>query len=236
MTTDYDGIFVEGLLGATGRALFEMAKRAAWRVMPPCPHGTPGGTLQNRCERCIREQKEIEERNRQEREIQERKRELEKREALIHLEADRLRECERLRLNKSFILNLDELRQLSPQDFEDEMARMFARMGYEVEQTPYSNDHGRDAILRKDGKKYLLECKRYGEGNPSGRPDLQKFHSPIMTEGAVFGFFVTTGRFTPDAIEFAKTVPIKLIDKNELVRMLFASKPAAANDYPYRSM
>jgi hypothetical protein len=47
---------------------------------------------------------------------------------------------------------------------------------------------------------------------------------------------VTAGRFTKDAIEFAATVPIKLIDQNELVRMMFNSKPAAADDDSYRSM
>src|SRR5262249_59515738 len=37
-------------------------------------------------------------------------------------------------------------------------------------------------------------------------------------------------------IEFARIVPIELIDRNELVRLMFASKPAAANDDLYRSM
>jgi hypothetical protein len=113
---------------------------------------------------------------------------------------------------------------------------MFERLGYEVEQTPYRNDHGRDAILTKDGKKFLVECKRYGKDTTVGRPDLQKFHSAITTDGAVSGFFVTSNRFTSDAREFCSNPPIKLIDANQLVRMMFESKPTAGDDDTYRSM
>jgi restriction endonuclease Mrr len=116
------------------------------------------------------------------------------------------------------------------------MARMFERLGYMVRQTPYRNDQGRDAILSKDGHKFLLECKRYGENNVSGRPDLQKFHSAIVTEKAVLGFFVTTGGFTKEAKEFAAGVPIKLVNQNELVKMMFHSKPAGKDDDSYQSM
>jgi hypothetical protein len=59
---------------------------------------------------------------------------------------------------------------------------------YAVIQTPYRNDQGRDAILSKDGHKFLLKCKKYGENNVSGRPDLQRFHSAIVTEKAISGF------------------------------------------------
>jgi restriction endonuclease Mrr len=113
---------------------------------------------------------------------------------------------------------------------------MFERLGYEVKQTPRSNDHGRDAILMKDGKKFLLECKRYAEDGSSGRPDLQKFHSQIIHERAISGFFVTTGRFTREAREFRPNPPIKLIDANQLVRMMFDSKPATGDDDSYDSM
>jgi uncharacterized protein YneF (UPF0154 family) len=56
------------------------------------------------------------------------------------------------------------------------------------------------------------------------------------TEGAVSGFFVTTGRFTRDAMEFRSNPPIKLIDEYQLVRMMFESKPTAGDDDSYRSM
>jgi len=205
-----------------------------------CSHGVLAGNYGSLCERCVREQKEIEENQRRERELQERQqrieRERQERQQRIKAAAASLQRDERSRLATTLIPSIKELRSISPQLFEDEIAQMFRRLGYEVKQTPYVNDHGRDAILIKDGKKFLLECKRYGEGGSSGRPDLQKFHSAITTDGAVSGFFVTTGRFTRDAMEFRSNPPIKLIDGNQLVRMMFQSKPAAGDDDSYRSM
>ena len=198
-----------------------------------CPHGVPGGNTRKRCETCVREQKEIEEEAERRCRIDE---EVRARQLRIDAAAAGLRDSERLRLAKSLVPNIEELRRLSWQQFEDEVARMFGRMGFTVQQTPYVNDLGRDAILRKDGKKYLLECKKYAEGNVSGRPDLQKFHSAIITDGAVSGFFVTAGGFTKEAIEFAAKVRIELIDQDKLVRMMFDSKPDPAEDDSYRSM
>src|SRR5262249_6805565 len=202
--------------------------------------GMLAGQYASRCEKCIREQKEIEENQLRERERQERQqrieRERQERQQRIKAAAASLQRDERSRLATTVIPSIKELRSISPQLFEDEIAHMFRRLGYEVKQTPYVNDYGRDAILMKDGKKFLLECKRYGEGGSSGRPDLQKFHSAITTDGAVSGFFVTTGRFTRDAMEFRSNPPIKLIDGNQLVRMMFESKPMAGDDDSYRSM
>jgi HJR/Mrr/RecB family endonuclease len=81
---------------------------------------------------------------------------------------------EHARLHPTLALSVDELRAISSTSFEDEIARMFTRLGYEVKQTSYSNDGGRDAIMMKDGNKYLVECKRYAKGGLSGRCVYQK--------------------------------------------------------------
>jgi HJR/Mrr/RecB family endonuclease len=194
-----------------------------------CPHGMSGGKTQKLCAQCIREAEEIEENTRRQLETRER-------EQRIDAAATGLQTKERIRIAKSIVPSIEELRRLTPQGFEDEIARMFERLGFEVRQTPYTNDGGRDAILIKEGKKYLLECKKYKDGGLSGRPDLQKFHSAIVTDGAISGFFVTAGRFTKEANELAKIVPIELIDNKKLLRMMFDSKPSATSDDSYRSM
>ena len=206
------------------RTIFNNLKKWA-----SCPHGVLAGKYKNRCGKCVRERNEIEEDRRRRQEIWERQRR-------IDAAADSLRKSELQRLAKSLIPCIQELRLLSPQRFEDEVAQMFERLGYQVKQTPYTKDGGRDAILTKHGKTYLVECKRYAEGGLSGRRDLQILHSAMMTDGAISGFFVTAGRFTQDAIKFAATVPIELIDQDALVRMMFDSKPAADDDDAYCSM
>jgi ribonuclease HI len=144
---------------------------------------------------------------------------------------------EHARLHPTLALSVDELRAISSTQFEDEIARMFTRLGYEVKQTSYSNDGGRDAIMMKDGNKYLVECKRYAKGGLSGRPALQKFHSAIMTDNATSGFFVTTGGFSDPAVKFATENKIELIDAAALVRLMLESRSnsAAANSAEYSS-
>jgi HJR/Mrr/RecB family endonuclease len=180
-----------------------------------------------------------EEKARREREREERKRaielEREERKRAIEVQASKLRDDERLRLARTLIPNIEELRRLSWQQFEDQVASMFERMGYTVEQTPYVKDHGRDAILSKNGGKFLLECKRYAEGAVSGRRDLQILHSNMITDRAVSGFFITAGNFTKDAIEFARANHIQAVDGPQLLRLMFESKPASGDD-SYRTM
>jgi hypothetical protein len=159
--------------------------RKTWAL---CPHGLAGGEIQNLCDRCVREKRKSEEDYRRSQEIFENQQR-------IKTAALQLRSTERSRLAKSIVPSLEELRNLSWQQFEDEIARMFQRFGYAVEQTPYVKDHGRDAILRKNGQKFLLECKKYGDGGLSGRRDLQIFYSAMTTDGAKYGHFVSAGAF-----------------------------------------
>jgi restriction endonuclease Mrr len=155
-----------------------------------CPHGIVGGKERQLWQICVR--------------IEEKKRLAHQREREWHEAADGLRYKEAARLTQSIIPSLGELRALTPQQFEDAVAKMFARPGYSVTQTSYSHDEGYDGILIKDGQKVLYECKRYGESSTSGRPDLQIFASAIRDNDAVSGFFLTTGIFSQEAIDMQK--------------------------------
>jgi HJR/Mrr/RecB family endonuclease len=200
--------------------------RQSWR---PCPHGVKGGEDRQLCDACIKaKQQEIAERQRA-REIQER---IDK----IKTAASQLRRSETARLVASLVPDLSELRSISPQKFEDEIARMFRRRGYEVTQTPYTNDVGRDAILKKDGETFLVECKRYAADQKTGRPDLQRFAQAISDEPAQGGFFVTTGGFTSGAIKYAEGHHIVLVYGTKLVQAILDSKPDASENDTYQSM
>jgi len=200
-------------------------RHEAWK---PCAHGVRGGLARGRCSKCADEQRAAEERARRTAEAAQRRQE-------IAASAKQLKSEEVLRLRQTIAPSIAELRRLSPQRFEDEIARMFERLGYAVKQTPYANDYGRDAILMKAGEKFLLECKKYADDGLSGRPDLQKFHSAIISDKAKRGFFVTTGGFTSGAVEFAATAPIDLIGAHELLRLMFKSVNGVSQDDSYSS-
>ena len=152
--------------------------------------------------------------------------------------ADSLRSEEMKRLARARIGKLDFLMTSTPRGFEDIVAAMFKNLGYSVKQTPYSSDHGKDAIARKGSEKVLIECKRYDKNNLIGRPALQKFYAAIMEEKADKGFFVTTSGFARTALEYdyVKSSLIELIDGKTLAHMMIKAFPEDSDSEKYRVM
>ena len=185
-----------------------------------CEHGLFDGNDTN-CQECKLEQEKLvkaeEEKLLKEKLLQE--------EEAREIERIKLCRDESERRRKARLKNLDYLIALSPRKFEVEIANMFRALGYTAELTPFTRDGGKDVILMKDGKKYLVECKKYSPGNPVGRPELQKFYGAIRMEDAIGGYFVTTSKFSNNAGLFVENEHIKekhieLIDGEELMLML----------------
>lgn len=127
--------------------------------------------------------------------------------------------------------NSSNLLSLSPNEFEDAIAKLYETLGYTVQQTPYTNDGGKDAIAWKNNIKYVIECKRYAVDKGIGRPMLQKFHSAMMDEKAEKGFFVTTSYFTDTAIAYSQKFNIELVDNKKLITMMELAYPNINNDF-----
>jgi restriction endonuclease Mrr len=165
------------------------------------------------CPTCAKEVDELEQRRLSETRAVERR-------AKILADAKVLRASELKRHHDIQAQNHSFLLSLSPREFEIEIARLFRKLGYTVKLTPASNDKGLDAVATKDGKTYVIECKRYGQDKKIGRPALQKFFAAIHAEKAALGFFVTTSTFAQTAIQYAKTNNIELIDATALISMM----------------
>ncbi|MGA3160773.1 MAG: restriction endonuclease [Terracidiphilus sp.] len=176
-----------------------------WRErIKPCPHGVSAGAA-GACKECqlAKERKEQEDRA----SLAEWQRKAE-----IQRQANELRIQEIQRLSHAWLSRSETYYSMTPQQFEDAIAQLFRTLKYEVKQTPPSNDGGKDAILFKDGKKYLVECKRYNSDNSIGRPDIQKFVAAMHDEEAVGGFYVNTGKFSSGAKKYADEHDILLYD------------------------
>lgn len=119
--------------------------------------------------------------------------------------------------NKSIDV-LTRLSNMSGIEFEEFVGTLFRRAGYSVEHTKAVGDHGIDLILQKDGAQIVVQCKRWS--NSIGEPIVRDFYGALVSSGAKYGCIVTTAQFTPQAIEFAKTKPIKLLDINALTQWI----------------
>lgn len=107
---------------------------------------------------------------------------------------------------------------VDPLAFEALVGRLFEREGFQVTVTKASGDHGIDLWLWKAGHAPTpVQCKRY-RAKKVGEPELQAFSGALRYAGAETGIFVTTSRFTPPAIAWAKQERIRLIDGPALAK------------------
>ncbi len=119
------------------------------------------------------------------------------------------------------------------QAFERLVGEALRRQGFSVEETGASGpDGGVDLIARKDGEKYLVQCKHW-RALQVGVPVVRELYGAMAAEGAVGGFVVTSGSFTAPAREFASGRNLKLVDAARLRRWIAAAnKPAEAKRTP----
>ncbi|MCP9851233.1 restriction endonuclease [Cyanobium sp. Morenito 9A2] len=103
---------------------------------------------------------------------------------------------------------------LPPRKFEEIVAEILYRQGYQIELTPASGDGGFDIYAaRQDGLGkflYLVECKRYVPPNKVGVEIVRSLYGVIQTQRATAGAIVTTSFFTAGAQEFQRQVQHQL--------------------------
>lgn len=101
-------------------------------------------------------------------------------------------------------------------EFEKLCKRIFEKLGYgTVIDVQDVADEGRDLVIEGyKGDRAVVECK-HQPGSTIGRPVVQKLHSATLSSNARFALLMTTGRFSKEAIDYAKKlqdISIELID------------------------
>jgi restriction system protein len=85
-------------------------------------------------------------------------------------------------------------------------------------------DGGIDLVLYRQGRKVVVQCKRW-KAAQVGVSLIREFYGVIVADKAERGVFVTTGTFTPDAIDFARGKPLELIDGERLAELVAGVHP-----------
>jgi len=111
------------------------------------------------------------------------------------------------------------IRGMTPKQFEEFVAELFRKLGYSAEAVGKSHDEGIDVVIEKDGHRHYVQCKKYVASVPAHA--VRDFFGAMVGRGADSkGFFVTTGVFSEEAMQFAQDKPIELIDGQELIRLI----------------
>ncbi|MEU6105194.1 restriction endonuclease [Streptomyces flaveolus] len=108
---------------------------------------------------------------------------------------------------------------LSPDEFEQAIADLCIRDGCaEVEVVGGAGDLGADVLaVAPDGRRLVIQCKRYCEDNKVGSEELQRFGGTCFTvHAADVAILVTSSDFTAPAVDYAEQCGIVCVDRRRL--------------------
>ncbi len=126
---------------------------------------------------------------------------------------------------------LNKVVELSAAFFERLVVELLVKMGYggsikdAGKAVGRTGDEGIDGTIKEDklGLDIIyIQAKRWKPGNVVGRPELQKFVGALAGQGAKKGIFITTSKFTKEALEYTprNETKIVLIDGEQLAQLM----------------
>lgn len=109
--------------------------------------------------------------------------------------------------------------------------------------TQYTADGGIDGVINEDPlglETIYLQAKRYKESNTVGRPDIQAFSGALDMQRARKGVFITTSKFSKDALSYVSMIEKKivLIDGQQLAYLMIKHNLGVAvkETYPIKTL
>lgn len=125
---------------------------------------------------------------------------------------------------------LTRLHDQEPAFFEQAVLDLLMAMGYggaegKATRTRLANDGGIDGIVDQDAlglSRIYVQAKRYALDTSVGRPEIQAFVGALHGNQANQGVFITSGRFSRGARDYADSVPSRviLIDGERLAALM----------------
>lgn len=118
-------------------------------------------------------------------------------------------------------------------EFEHYVATLFSDLGYNVLQTPATNDFGADLILTdpETQKRIAVQAKFYNHTSLGNTP-VQEVIASLPHWGAEAGWVVTNGRFSKNAESLARENGVNLIDNAKLNGLITQARSRIAGAKP----
>lgn len=132
------------------------------------------------------------------------------------------------RYAKAGIKDIDKL---NGEAFEEYLAVLFKKLGYQVKRTPYQGDFGADLIIKQDNEKTVVQAKRYKR--TVGVKAVQEAVASKEYYRCDKAMVVTNSYFSQQAKALAKANRVELWDRDTLVsRLLSVKEPESVEVAP----
>ncbi len=129
------------------------------------------------------------------------------------------------RLKKSGIRDID---QMDGRQFEHYLGLLFKSQGYKVQVTSAAGDYGADLVIQKDGKRIVVQAKRYSKN--VGIEAVQQAQASIAHYKAHEAWVVSNRDYTDAARNLASSNSVRLINREMLIEMMLQMNPATKPD------
>lgn len=132
-------------------------------------------------------------------------------------------------------LDASAILRLSPREFEEFIAEIWSRFGYQVELTARTRDGGRDVVAVRSAEadiRILIECKRYSPDNKVGVLPVRALYGVKTDERATKAILATTSSFTSGANKFFEMHRLELEPKDYEGVCEWAKKAARYRENP----
>lgn len=138
---------------------------------------------------------------------------------------------------------LERVKKSSPSFFEKLVVKLLVKLGYggsmidAGQAIGRAGDDGIDGIIKEDklGLDVVnIQAKRW-DSKPVGRPEIQAFAGSLEGHRSKKGVFITTSKFTADALEYVKRIEKKivLIDGEQLTNLMIDNGVGVSEESRY---
>lgn len=125
---------------------------------------------------------------------------------------------------------IEEIDTMDGFQFEYYLVELFKQEGYSAIRTSDSGDFGADVILKKDGKKTVVQAKRYRSN--VGIKAVQEVIGALNFYKADEAWVVSNSDYTRAAKKLAKESNVKLVDRSELIERMSVLVKEKKNPIP----
>jgi len=133
------------------------------------------------------------------------------------------------RLRKSGIKDIDSMDGIQ---FEYYLKELYISRGFEAEVTNASGDYGADLLLNKDGKKMVVQAKRYSKD--VGIKAVQEVMGAKSYYKADEAWVVSNSYFTKAAKELAQKGNVLLVDRDTLIDFILVLNVGSVKPEPLK--
>lgn len=117
---------------------------------------------------------------------------------------------------------IEEIDRMDGIKFEHYLKELYSMYGYKAVVTKASGDFGADLVLKKDGRKIVVQAKRYSKN--VGVKAIQEIKAAQLHYNADESWVVTNSYYTQAALQLAKSNSVILINRDKLIEQILEKK------------